>query len=157
MSLGPATLPGDWDPVAGQFLTPYVYDPSPAMPMTGAAARARRMLHEASCSLALEKGIATSATELMRQGFLHWRSALGVGPSYKHFTFGTGLGHALIRRALQAVAEQWGAQPVRIGAQARLEAFYASHGFVDANRPYVEDGIDHLEMVWHPLKPGAIG
>jgi predicted GNAT family N-acyltransferase len=64
---------------------------------------------------------------------------------------------ALIRRALQAVAEQWGAQPVRIGAQARLAAFYASHGFVDANRPYVEDGIDHLEMVWHPLKPGAIG
>ena len=70
------------------------------MPMTGAAARARRMLHEASCSLALEKGIATSATELMRQGFLHWRSALGVGPSYKHFTFGTGLGHAAaLRRA----------------------------------------------------------
>ena len=70
---------------------------------------------------------------------------------------GTGLGHALIRRALQGVAEQWGLQPVRIGAQARLEAFYASHGFVDAHRPYVEDGIDHLEMVWHPHNSGAIG
>jgi hypothetical protein len=69
------------------------------MPMTGAAARARRMLHEASCSLALEKGIATSATELTRQGFLQWRSALGVGPSYKHFTFGTGLGHAAALRS----------------------------------------------------------
>ena len=69
---------------------------------------------------------------------------------------GTGLGHALIRRALQAVTQQWGPQPVRIGAQARLERFYASHGFVDANRPYVEDGIDHLEMVWHPIHTGAI-
>ena len=68
---------------------------------------------------------------------------------------GTGLGHALIRRALQAVAEQWAAQAVRIGAQARLKSFYAGHGFVDANRPYVEDGIDHLEMVWHPLNSGA--
>ena len=68
---------------------------------------------------------------------------------------GTGLGHALIRRALQAVAEQWGEQPVRIGAQARLEACYAGHGFVDAQRPYVEDGIDHLEMVWHPRNSGA--
>ena len=68
---------------------------------------------------------------------------------------GTGLGHALIRRALQAVAEQWGPQPVRIGAQTRLSAFYAGHGFVDVNRPYVEDGIDHIEMVWHPLKSGA--
>ena len=69
---------------------------------------------------------------------------------------GTGLGHALIRQALQAVAQQWGQQPVRIGAQARLERFYAGHGFVDANRPYVEDGIDHLEMVWHPINSRAI-
>jgi ElaA protein len=69
---------------------------------------------------------------------------------------GTGLGHALIRQALQAVAQQWGQQPVRIGAQARLERFYASHGFVDANRPYIEDGIDHLEMVWHPINSRAI-
>ena len=69
---------------------------------------------------------------------------------------GQGLGHALIRRALQAVAQQWGQQPVRIGAQARLRAFYAAHGFQDVNRPYVEDGIDHLEMVWYPLNSGAI-
>jgi ElaA protein len=70
---------------------------------------------------------------------------------------GTGLGHALIRQALQAVAGQWGEHPVRIGAQARLQAFYAGHGFVDVNRPYVEDGIDHIEMVWDPLNSGAIG
>jgi ElaA protein len=67
---------------------------------------------------------------------------------------GTGLGHALIRQALQAVAQHWGQQPVRIGAQARLARFYAGHGFVDANLPYVEDGMDHLEMVWHPLNSG---
>ncbi len=69
----------------------------------------------------------------------------------------TGLGHALVKRAKEAVAEQWGTQPVRIGAQARLRAFYEQHGFVDMHRPYMEDGIDHLEMVWDPLKNQPTG
>lgn len=63
---------------------------------------------------------------------------------------GNGLGHGLIREALTAVHTLWGTQPVRIGAQARLKAYYAQHGFVDVGAPYVEDGIDHIEMVWSP-------
>jgi ElaA protein len=38
-------------------------------------------------------------------------------------------------------------QPIRIGAQARLETFYNRHGFVQAVLIYDEDGIDHIEMV----------
>ncbi len=34
--------------------------------------------------------------------------------------------------------------------KARLKAYYSGHGFVDVGVPYVEDGIDHLEMVWKP-------
>jgi ElaA protein len=34
----------------------------------------------------------------------------------------------------------------RIGAQARLEAFYQGFGFVTDSAPYIEDGIPHLEM-----------
>lgn len=63
---------------------------------------------------------------------------------------GTGLGHALIRQAMAALVAQWGEQPIRIGAQARLKAYYAQHGFVDVGKPYIEDGIDHIEMVWKP-------
>ncbi len=63
---------------------------------------------------------------------------------------GGGWGHRLIAQAQQVVAERWGRQPVRIGAQAHLQRFYAAHGFVDTGRPYVEDGIDHLEMLWTP-------
>lgn len=63
---------------------------------------------------------------------------------------GAGLGHLLIAEALRVVGAQWGPQPVRIGAQARLKAFYEGHGFVDLGLPYVEDGIDHLEMRWTP-------
>ncbi len=60
---------------------------------------------------------------------------------------GTGLAHALVTQAVSALESQWGAQPIRIGAQAHLAGFYAQHGFVDVGRPYVEDGIPHLEML----------
>lgn len=63
---------------------------------------------------------------------------------------GGGLGHVLIQKAMAAVGQQWGVQPIRIGAQARLAAYYSQHGFVDDGKPYVEDGIDHLEMLWRP-------
>ena len=63
---------------------------------------------------------------------------------------GAKLGHALMDRAIQAVHAQWGAQPIRIGAQAHLADFYAAHGFVDQGLPYLEDGIAHLEMLRMP-------
>jgi ElaA protein len=63
---------------------------------------------------------------------------------------GAGWGHLLIDEAIRVVHLHWGRQPIRIGAQAHLKNFYASHGFVDVGRPYVEDGIDHLEMVRTP-------
>jgi ElaA protein len=63
---------------------------------------------------------------------------------------GQGLGHVLIEKAREAIAQTWGEQAIRIGAQARLAHFYAQHGYRDVGQPYVEDGNDHLEMVWTP-------
>ncbi len=60
---------------------------------------------------------------------------------------GGGLGHVLMDEAIKALEAQWGAQAIRIGAQAHLKDFYGRHGFVDVGKPYVEDGIPHLEMV----------
>ena len=60
---------------------------------------------------------------------------------------GTGLGHVLIDKAIESVDTVLGAQAIRIGAQARLKNFYSRHGFVDVGVPYIEDGIDHLEML----------
>ena len=59
---------------------------------------------------------------------------------------GTGAGHALVHTAVARLHQHWGAQPIRIGAQARLKNFYTQHGFADVGAPYVEDGIDHIEM-----------
>ncbi|MBS7807566.1 GNAT family N-acetyltransferase [Variovorax sp. PCZ-1] len=60
---------------------------------------------------------------------------------------GTGAGHALMRQAIQSLEQAWGGQPIRIGAQARLEKFYQQHGFAVASAPYIEDGIPHIEML----------
>ena len=60
---------------------------------------------------------------------------------------GSGQGHELMRQAIACVVRHWGAQPIRIGAQARLEKFYLQHGFAKAGDPYIEDGIPHVEML----------
>ena len=60
---------------------------------------------------------------------------------------GSGAGHALVRRAIASVTQQWGPQAIRIGAQARLEKFYRQHGFEPTDAPYIEDGIAHIEML----------
>lgn len=60
---------------------------------------------------------------------------------------GSGAGHALVEQAIACLSRQWGAQAIRIGAQARLERFYGLHGFERTGRHYLEDGIDHLEML----------
>ena len=60
---------------------------------------------------------------------------------------GKGIGHVLMQEAIARLQQHWGTQAIRIGAQARLKNFYMQHGFVDIGAPYVEDGIDHLEML----------
>jgi ElaA protein len=60
---------------------------------------------------------------------------------------GTGAGHALMQQALGSMKMVWGVQPIRIGAQARLEKFYQQHGFAAASATYIEDGIPHIEML----------
>lgn len=62
-------------------------------------------------------------------------------------TRGTGLGHALMREAVARLHALWGEQPIRIGAQAHLQGFYRQHGFEPAGPIYIEDGIDHIEML----------
>jgi ElaA protein len=60
---------------------------------------------------------------------------------------GRGLGRETMVRALAHAAETWPGVAVRIAAQSRLEPFYASLGFIVAGPRYLEDGIDHTEMV----------
>jgi ElaA protein len=60
---------------------------------------------------------------------------------------GSGVGRAIVREAMRRCAELWPDQPIRIGAQRRLEQFYEGFGFSAAGEPYLEDGIEHIDMV----------
>ena len=60
---------------------------------------------------------------------------------------GTGLGRAIVQRALDRMDASYPGKPVRIGAQARLSKFYESFGFELASEEYMEDGVPHIEML----------
>ncbi len=59
----------------------------------------------------------------------------------------TGTGRELMRRSIELAHELYGDQPVRIGAQIYLKDFYASLGFRQTSDIYLEDGIEHVEML----------
>ena len=58
-----------------------------------------------------------------------------------------GIGHQLLRQALQEISRCWPQTPIRISAQDYLQAFYAQYGFIRVSDVYLEDGIPHVEMV----------
>lgn len=60
---------------------------------------------------------------------------------------GQGLGHDLLRRGVAEAMQQWPNDPIKIGAQAHLQAYYAQHGFQTVSDTYLEDGIPHVDMV----------
>jgi ElaA protein len=59
---------------------------------------------------------------------------------------GTGVGRELMHLALAHCTRLHPGAGVRISAQARLEKFYQSLGFVTDGEPYSEDNIPHLAM-----------
>jgi ElaA protein len=66
-----------------------------------------------------------------------------TSPEYR----GTGSGRKLMDEAIRLTIQKHGNQPIRIGAQLYLEKFYASLGFIADGGIYLEDGIEHIEMV----------
>ena len=60
---------------------------------------------------------------------------------------GTGLGRELVAQGIACAERLHPGHAIRIGAQAHLEAFYASFGFVTVSEPYDEDGIMHIDML----------
>ncbi|MDG6895192.1 GNAT family N-acetyltransferase [Volucribacter amazonae] len=60
---------------------------------------------------------------------------------------GTGLAKQLMQQALQFIAQQWQGIPIALQAQAYLQDFYQSFGFKPISAIYLEDGIEHLDML----------
>ena len=63
---------------------------------------------------------------------------------------GSGTGRALMQEGLARCGQVWPGRAVRISAQAHLQGFYGSLGFVAVSDEYLEDDIPHIEMLWSP-------
>ncbi len=59
---------------------------------------------------------------------------------------GVGLGSAMLERALHHIYAQWPGMPIRLDAQAHLQAFYGAFGFEPVSDVHEEDGIPHVWM-----------
>ena len=108
---------------------------------------------DASCMHLLGEAVAAdgsirllASTRLVPPGVAFPEASIGrvvTDPAHR----GGGIGHALMAESVRQLIALWGPQPIRIGAQAHLERFYNRHGFVSDDKPYIEDGIPHIEMI----------
>lgn len=95
--------------------------------------------------LAVEGSVLVACARILPPGARFDEPAIGrvvVAPEAR----GRGLGRALMREAMDAAYALHGPVPLVLSAQAHLEAFYASLGFLACGPPYEEDGIPHVEM-----------
>ena len=60
---------------------------------------------------------------------------------------GGGVGRELLTKSIDHLYTLHGKRPIRIGAQYYLKRFYESFGFVQKGEIYLEDGIEHIEML----------
>lgn len=60
---------------------------------------------------------------------------------------GQGIANQLMQRAISIAKRHWPNDNIQIGAQDYLRQFYQQHGFVVNSEVYLEDGIEHLDML----------
>ena len=59
----------------------------------------------------------------------------------------SGIGRALMQQSINESRRLFGDHIIRIGAQLYLQQFYASMRFVPTGGIYLEDGIEHIQML----------
>ncbi len=58
-----------------------------------------------------------------------------------------GVGRLLMEKSIAEIYILFGQQPIKIGAQLYLHKFYSSLGFQQTSEIYLEDDIEHVEMI----------
>lgn len=90
-----------------------------------------------------------ASTRLVPPGYIYDEISIGRvvnSPSLR----GMGIGRQLMQQSIHACYELFGRKPIRIGAQLYLEKFYGTLGFSRVGEVYLEDGIEHVEMLMTP-------
>lgn len=59
----------------------------------------------------------------------------------------SGIGRILMEKSIEEIQSLSGTAPIKIGAQLYLKKFYESFGFIQTSEIYLEDDIQHVEMI----------
>lgn len=89
-------------------------------------------------------------TRIVPSGLIYEQASIGrvvTAPSARR----NGAGKALMQQSIDSVHNLFGKKAIKIGAQLYLKAFYESFGFKQISDVYLEDGIEHINM----LKQGS--
>ncbi len=87
-----------------------------------------------------------ATSRLIAPGICYNEMSIGrvvASPKYRRM----GVGKLLMAASIQACFDLFGKGDIKIGAQLYLKKFYESFGFVQTSDVYLEDGIDHIEMI----------
>lgn len=85
-------------------------------------------------------------TRLLPAGLAYEEMSIGrvvTSPAIR----GTQTGRKLMERSIEKLHELYGRSAIKIGAQLYLKTFYESLGFEQCSEMYLEDGIEHIEMI----------
>ena len=85
-------------------------------------------------------------TRIIPPGIIYPEPSIGrvvTSPSVRR----TGIGRDLMERSIEQTYNLYGKTPIRIGAQLYLLQFYNDLGFRQTGDVYLEDGIEHIEML----------
>ena len=58
-----------------------------------------------------------------------------------------GYGHDIVKASIKEIEENFNVKKIHISAQKYLKNFYESHGFIQLDDEYLEDGIPHIKMI----------
>lgn len=87
-----------------------------------------------------------ASTRLIAPGKVYEQMSIGrvvTSPLYR----GSGIGRELMEVSIEKCYELFGKGPIKIGAQLYLKKFYESLGFEQTGDMYLEDDIEHVEMI----------
>jgi ElaA protein len=85
-------------------------------------------------------------TRILPPGLAYADASIGrvvTSPSARR----TGIGRILMEKSIEEVYKLFGNNPIKIGAQLYLLTFYSSFGFQQTSDIYLEDNIEHVEML----------
>ena len=96
--------------------------------------------------LGFDNEVLMACSRLLHAGVSYELASIGrvvTDPAYRR----KGAVRELMQVSVDQLYDEFGKQPIRIGAQCYLIAFYESIGFNINSDEYLEDGIPHVEML----------